>query len=230
MSNNLTWTTFLHGNKLAGKDNIIGLLPKLSQRVGMLTRLSKYLSRRQFKAACDGLFTSCLLYWLPLYSNVWGIATMDDTHRRSPSFSKADCRKLQVMQNKILRLRCGIADRNIPTNDLLDATGDMSVHQLGAYQTLVTVFRVLRSGKPEYLADKLKMKTPLEDNIFPSRHMFNIQIQYNLSVSRSGFLYRGSRLLPMVLKTETRIKTFKQEVKKWILGRISRRPPGWSGQ
>ena len=229
MSNNLTWTTFLHGNKLAGKDNIIGLLPKLSQRVGMLTRLSKYLSRKQFKAGCDGLFTSCLLYCLPLYSNVWGIATMDDTHRRSHSFSKGDCRKLQVMQNKILRLKCGIANRNIPTNDLLDATGDMSVHQLGANQTLGTVFRILRSGKPEYLADKLKMKTPLEDNIFPSRHMFNIQIQYNLSVSKSRFLYRGSRLwnmLQMVLKTETRIKTFKQEVKKWILGRISRRPPG----
>ena len=136
---------------MAGKDNITGLIPKLSQRVGMLTMLNKYLSRKQFKAACDGLFTSCLLYCLPLYSNVWGIDTMDDTDRRSPSFSKADCRKLQVMQNKILRLKSGIADRNTHTSDLLDATGDMSVHQLGAYQTLVTVFRILRSGQPNIL-------------------------------------------------------------------------------
>ena len=84
----LTWTSYLHGNKLAGKDNIIGLLPKLSQRVGMLTKLNKYLSRKHFKTACDGLFTSCLLYCLPLYSNVWGTAIMDDTNRRSPASYK----------------------------------------------------------------------------------------------------------------------------------------------
>ena len=89
MSNNLTFRSYLYGNKLAGKDNITGLIPKLSQRVGMLTMLNKYLSRKQFKAVCDGLFTSCLLYCLPLYSNVWGIDTMDDTDRRSPTFSKA---------------------------------------------------------------------------------------------------------------------------------------------
>ena len=70
MSNIMTWTSYLYGNKLTGKDKILGLIPKLSQRVGMLTRLNKYLSRKQFKAACDGLFTSCLLYCLPLYSNV----------------------------------------------------------------------------------------------------------------------------------------------------------------
>ena len=41
-----------------------------------------------------------------------------------------------------------------------------SVHQLGAYQTLVTVFRILRSGKPKYLAEKLKMKTPQGLHLF----------------------------------------------------------------
>ena len=228
MSNIMTWTSYLYGNKLTGKDKILGLIPKLSQRVGMLTRLNKYLSRKQFKAACDGLFTSCLLYCLPLYSNVWGIATMDDTVRRSPSFSKADCRKLQVLQNKILRMKCGIVDMNTPSNDLLDSTGDMSVHQLGAYQTLVTVFRIIRSGQPKYLAEKLHMKTPVDNNIFPSRHMYNIQIQYTLSISRCGFLYRGLRLwnmLPMELKTETNIKTFKYGVKRWVLGNIFRKPP-----
>ena len=122
MSNNLTWTSYLYGNKLTGKDKILGLIPKLSQRVGMLTMLNKFLSRKQFKSACDGLFTSCLLYCLPLFSNVWGIATMDDTARRSPSFYKADCRKLQVIQNKVLRLKSGITDKNTPTNILLDST------------------------------------------------------------------------------------------------------------
>ena len=41
MSKNLTWTSYLHINKLVGKDNIMGLLPKLSQRVGMPTRLKE---------------------------------------------------------------------------------------------------------------------------------------------------------------------------------------------
>ena len=40
MSNIMTWTSYLYylyGNKLTGKDRILGLIPKLSQMVGTLT-------------------------------------------------------------------------------------------------------------------------------------------------------------------------------------------------
>ena len=105
MSNNFSWNTYLYGNKLSGKDKVIGLIPKLSQRVGMLGKLNRYMSRDQFKLASEGIFTSCLLYCLPLYCNVWGLPSMDDAVRRFQAFTKDDCRKLQVLQNKVSRMK-----------------------------------------------------------------------------------------------------------------------------
>ena len=77
MSNSLSWNKYLYGNKKQGKEKVIGLIPKLSQRVGMLSKLNRYMTREQFKQTSDGIFTSCLLYCIPLFSNVWGLPTMD---------------------------------------------------------------------------------------------------------------------------------------------------------
>ena len=186
------------------------------------------MNRSQISTTCDGLFTSCLLYCLPLFCNVWGLPTMDDTVRRSVAFSKEDCRKLQVLQNKILRYKTGNYNLNAPTNDLLDATRDLSVHQLGAYHTVVTVFRVVNTGQPEYLAQKLCLKKPDQDKIFPCRQLHKIEVNCTLSIARSGFLYRGSRLwnqLSLELRQETRIGVFKTKVRKWVLDHICRKPP-----
>ena len=91
MSNNMTWNAYLYGNKMTSKDKIVGLLPKLSQKVGMLSKLNKFMTRSQFRLTCEGLFTSCLLYCLPLFTNMWGLHDMDDTDRRYAAFTKADC-------------------------------------------------------------------------------------------------------------------------------------------
>ena len=228
MSNSLTWHSHLYGNKLTGKDKVQGLIPKLSQRVGMLGKLSKYMTRKQFSTTCDGLFTSCLLYCLPLFVNVWGLPTMDDTNRRAVSFTKEDCRKLQVLQNKTLRLKTGNYTLNAPTNELLDATKDLSVHQLGAHHTLVTVHRIVTTGQSEYLANKLALRTPEPGMIFPYRQVHTIQFDSTRSVVRSGFVYRGAKLwncLPVELRLETKANAFKTEVKKWVRESISRKPP-----
>ena len=228
MSNNLSWNSYLYGNKLTGKDKVMGLLPKLSQRVGMLGKLNRLMTRNQFSSACDGLFTSCLLYCLPLFANVWGLPTMDDINRRSVAFSKEDCRKLQVLQNKTLRYKTGNFTLNAPTSALLDATDDLSVHQLGAYHTLVTVFRIVTTGEPNYLAEKLSLRKPEEGRIFPYRKRHTIQVNCTLTVSRSGFVYRGAKLwncLPLELRVETKAEVFKSEVKKLVREHISRRPP-----
>ena len=55
MSNNLSWNTYLYGNKKTGSEKLIGLIPKLSQRIGMLSKIDRYVSRKQFKMMCDGL-------------------------------------------------------------------------------------------------------------------------------------------------------------------------------
>ena len=150
----MSWNVFLHGNTLTGVDKEIGLLKTLSQRIGMIKQISKFMSQSQLKTICSGMFTSKLLYCLPLFSNVWGVSNLDDTDRRFTSMTKEDMRKLQVLQNKVLRIKTKNIDLNTPTTDLLASAGDLSVQQLGALHTLLYIFKIVRSGEPMYLAEK----------------------------------------------------------------------------
>ena len=56
------------------------------------------------------------------------------------SISKEAMRKLQVCQNKIMRLISGL-DYLTPTNVLLEHTNQLSVHQLVAYHTAFQDYR-----------------------------------------------------------------------------------------
>ena len=144
ISNDLTWKTYLYGNNKTGSDKIIGLLSKLSQRVGILSRLRRVMNNNQFRKVSEGLFSSKLNYCCQLWGNVTGISPLDDTDRRYTAFSREDNRKLQVIQNKVFRLQTNL-QRETPLTELLRCTGAMSVHQLIAYHTIMTVHRVIIS-------------------------------------------------------------------------------------
>ena len=153
MSNNMSWGAYLYGEKAEG-NKTEGLLSQLSKRVGMIKLVSKYMDGRQLNSVIDGLFTSKLLYCLPLYSNVWSMRNMDDTERKFSAFTKEDIRRLQVLQNRVLRIKCQNYNLNTPTADLVKSCGDLSVHQLGVFHTLLQVFKIINSGQPVYLAEK----------------------------------------------------------------------------
>ena len=228
MSNNMTWNALLNGNKLTGSDKEIGLLKQLSQRIGMLKQLSKYMSKSQLKTTCEGIFTSKVLYCLPLFSNVWGVMNMDDTDRRYSALTKEDMRKLQVLQNKVLRLKSGNHELNVPTTELLEANNDLSVQQLGAFHTVLSVFKITCSGKPKYLADKLPLRNSINGQIFPLRRVNTLQVNSGLTLARSGFLYRGAQLwnqLPHFMRQESRLPVFRTELRKWIILNIPAKPP-----
>ena len=106
MENDLTWNVYLHGNDKTGSEKITGLLTKLSQRVGILSKLAKVLTFKQFKAVSNGIFTSKLLYCLPLFCNTWDKQMNESNDQICYLFSKNDLNKLQILQNKVLRMRC----------------------------------------------------------------------------------------------------------------------------
>ena len=97
--------------------------------------------------------------------------------------------------------------------------------------TIMTVFRVLTSGKPKYLADKLQLRRPDGDNVarVPLRHQHTITIiRRDVAVARGGFVYRGAVLfnsLPLELRQETSLLKFKRGVKKWVSESILVKPP-----
>ena len=89
----------------------------------------------RFNTICQGIFYSKMTYCLQIIGNVWGNLNNDDTSRRYTAFTKEDNRKLQTLQNHVLRLKTNLP-RLTPTTTLLSVSGDLSVQQLTAFHTL----------------------------------------------------------------------------------------------
>jgi hypothetical protein len=85
VNNKLTWQQYLHGD-----DENIGLISQLKQRVGILRRLSRYLSKKKLKMMARGIFYSKLGYCLPVFANVSGLALYRDTNARSCGMTARD--------------------------------------------------------------------------------------------------------------------------------------------
>ena len=225
--NDLSWADHLYGNGLSGKDKTIGLLSQLSQRVGILKKLKHFTRPNQFSSISNGIFTSKMTYGIQVFGNVWGMWSMDDISRRFHSFTKEDNRKLQVLQNQVLRLQTGLGWET-PTSQLVSEARAMSVQQLTAYHTLMTVFKAVRLKKPTYLAEKFRLRQPSEFETFPHRQTNTINASAGLTISRGGTVYRGAKLwnlLSQDLRNEEKIEIFKQMVKKWIFRNVPIKPP-----
>lgn len=57
-----------------------------------------------------------------------------------------------------------------PTGEHAKKTGDLSIQQLTVYHTIMTVFRVVKSRKPEYLSNKLKLKKQGDEGVISNQH------------------------------------------------------------
>ena len=152
---------------------------------------------------------------------------MDDEVRRFHGFTKEDNRKLQVLQNKVMRLKSGF-DYQTPTETLVRICDELSVQQTTAYHTLMMIFKIVRFRKPLYLAKKLMLQQPTGHGIFPHRHLNNIHFRADLTISRGGLVYRGAKLwnsMNPLLKNEEKISKFKRSVRKWIVHNVPAKPP-----
>ena len=227
ISSNMTWHKYLFG--ITGNKDFPGLVKKLSQRVGMLQQVAKLLPRDKLKLITNGIFFSKLIYCLQVFGNCWGIngiGDMDENDRRSVSFTKHHCNILQILENKVLRLLTGHG-YDVSIKQLLEESGQMSVQQLVCYHTLLTIFKVVRTGEPRYLAGRLGVDQIVQERGRTGRRQHDIRLNYELSISRAGTLYRGKILwnsLPVTIRTVTTISRFKRMVKEWVKNNISIRP------
>ena len=226
INNELTWKEQLYGETWREEDNAPGLIPQLSQRVGILRRLSKCMSKSRLKIFAEGIFYSKLNYCLPVFGHVFGLEIYRDVSTRYHSFTKEDNRKLQVLQNSVLRLLSG-KPRSTPTVELLASTKSLSVQQLIAYQTLVMVHKIVQTSKPAYLARRMSLRN--EDiGRLPGRMSGMLTIpRQSLSTTRAGFVARGSQLfnnLPVNLRMEKKLSKFKTGIRKWITENIPAKP------
>ena len=135
LKNSLEWTIPLKHHLHADEENI-GLLKQLSMRVGMMKKLKRRIPPHKMKMLVSGLFQSKLIYCITVWGRIWDIpGSLDEEKRTSASLTKDDLRKLQVLQNKCLRLITN-CDYKTPTETLLQRTNMLSVNQLTAQLTL----------------------------------------------------------------------------------------------
>ena len=181
------------------------------------------MSDKKFTQVVAGLFTSKLIYCMTVWGGVWN---KNDQYNNT-SITKEAMRKLQVCQNKCLRLITGL-DYNTSTKTLLDESKQLSVSQLVAYHSVCQVYRIKKSKLPAYHYKRL-FKSPISEQNTRTRgtEKPNKIIDFDLSLARGSFFYQSSRLwdlLPNNIKEAKTIHMFKRKSKVWIKGNISVRP------
>ena len=171
------------------------------------------------------MFTSKLIYGITVWGAVWGIpGDLDQEKRRSISTTKEDMRKLQVLQNKALRLYLR-KPYDTPTSDLLLLSNQLSVHQLVAYHSAVQVFKIRESQKPSYHFERLFARS--QSSRYSSSSTEANRIDYEISLARNSFFFQASRIwnsLPQPVQLSRNVNTFKSSCKTWVKRNIAMRP------
>ena len=118
----------------------------------------------------------------------------------------------------------------VSTQSLLQADDNLSIHQLTAYRTLVTLKKIKSSQKPSYINVRLPFR-PInddDDDDEPQRNSKKIYVDYQeLNMSRAGFVYRGGHLwnqLPTTMRTLSTTVQFKQQVRGWVKQNVTIKP------
>ena len=219
INNTLNWKNHLFGN-----DEELGLFKDLSKRIGMLKKVRNLMPTKKFQVMTDAIFTSKLIYGMTLWGGIWGLKTQQNHQRRSMAISKNEMNKLQVLQNKTLRLISGL-DYYTPTSVLLETTKMLSVHQMVAYHIACLVFKINHTKLPSYHYNRLFPKITQFQQIERRCQDKEIaRIEFDLSLARSSFFYQGSQLwktLPPEITNAKTVENFKSLCKPWILNNIS---------
>ena len=101
INNKITWKNHLYGD-----ENNMGLVPQLSKRLGMLKRLSRYMSKEKLKYFSSGIFYSKLNYCLPVFGNIFGLDKYKEENRTYFSITIKDNNNLQVHKQTEQTTRC----------------------------------------------------------------------------------------------------------------------------
>jgi hypothetical protein len=223
VNNNATFQHHLYGD-----DDNPGLLKQLSTRISMLRRLKKCMSPARLKMLMDGMFLSKLMYGMTVWGRLWQIPGNTDEEVRSPSLTKEDLRKLQVLQNKCMRIVTN-SEYRTPTTTLLQKTNSLSVHQLIAQLSLSQVFNIYQARAPVYHYNRLFTRPNSDFNV-ETRTNTDLsinRIDFKLSLGRSHFFYQASRLwssLPIHIKSSRNKSTFKKKCKIWVKANVIVKP------
>ena len=189
-----------------------------------MKKMARVMEAKNLQFFASGLFYSKLNYCLPVFGNVLGMEKYNDQNSRYQSYTTKDNRNLQVLQNNLNRVLLK-AKYDTPTEVLLKETKSLSIQQMIAYQTAVLAFKIIKTGKPSYIASRM-MRT--ETGLVLREQKGKIKLQKRkLAITKEGFINRASILLNNInedLRNEDNIEKFKSGMREWVLGNILTKP------
>ena len=131
--------------------------------------------------------------------------------------------KLQTAQRKAAALLCPQIplDYLTPTSHILQQANLLSVHQLAALSILTLALRILRTGKPTYLAERLKS----HESRGRTQQLLLVP-NLRLNLSHEGFINQAARLvnkLPLHI-TSASVSRQKLMLKAWVSSNVLSKP------
>ena len=174
------------------------LVKKLKKRLVGLNSLKYCLPFSMRNQVTLGMFNSVLIYCLPLFGGC----------------DISEIKQLQVLQNKAAQ----VVTHSPPRAERLAMYSRLkwlTVNQLIAYHTLLTVFKIRQTGEPEYLASFLQEDSRSGRIILPNTQ---------LSLFMKSFVWRGAATwnqLSLELRKSNKIGHFKRGVREWVLRNIN---------
>ena len=191
---NLTWTNHLEVGPKA-------VLPTLRKNLGMVRNLGKKLPSGSRNTLARGMVLSRLNYLL----GIWGGATNNMI------------RKAQILQNTAARWATN-SSRKIKIKNLLNKAGWFSIIEMTKISTTTQMWKLVRNKTPRRMSEDISVD-PASWKILTT--------EPRLMFSKQSFLYRASRdwnSLPSHIRSNSKLGSFKNQVKSWILEERNRPP------
>ena len=188
----LKWNEHLLNNKES-------LIKQLTTRLNGLSLISKRTNLKTRLMIGNAVFNSKLCYLI----QAWGGA------------QNYAIRALQVCQNKAMKCITGMSWYTT-SRILLNKCNWLSVKQLIAYHTLLTIHKTVRKGTPEYVFKKI-----CPENVHNTRNVVKFSSTFGAMSEKasSSFCYRGVSLYNKLSNQITQVineDTFKRKTKKWV--------------
>ena len=198
VSGDLKWTEHIRNNS----DNLLTSLNKRAAAVGKICQIATFRTR---KTIAEGIFISKLSYLIVLWGGCGSVL------RKS----------LQISQNKVARMVTKLPWMT-PTSVLLKQCGWLSVNQLTFYHSVLLVFKVRLQKSPKYLFDMHKEN----EHNYMTRQAENRLLMTQrprLELSKESYRWRSAEhfnQIPKQIRDSVCVKSFKREIKSWILANI----------
>ena len=181
-------------------EHIDYMVKKLSKRVGILKRVSKFIDSYTLKTLYNAIIQPHIDYCLP----VWSM-----TNERLIN-------KVQVVQNRAVRVIVGVGIRDMHVQDMYDNLRIMTVKQRASYLTACCVYKCTQLLMPGYLCEHFRPSSNRHSARLSNGSTCLQVPRVKTETGRKAFSHSGPLLwnqLPNNIKNTTDLNRFKHVFK-----------------